>query len=208
MIVGDFNMDIIQDDNVTIEFLNNFTEKEYIPCFLGITRPANDGFGGTCIDNFFFKSNSIAPTAYKLCTNEISDHYSLIVALDIILKQENKKQTSVVNYTKLKNKANLTDWNSILSIQDPNEAVNVLISNVQNCLNSASFCKTTKKRDRDRIPRKRWISPALITSCKKKEMLYKLHKMNPNCPVLKHDYKNYTKILDRVIKDAKFKYER
>ena len=97
-IVGDFNIDIMQDDNATSEFLNNFTEKEYIPCFLGITRLANDGYGGTCIDNFFFfKSNSIAPKAYKLCTNEISDVYSLIVALDLILKQENKNQTSVVN---------------------------------------------------------------------------------------------------------------
>ena len=57
-IVGDFNIDIMQDDNATSEFLNNFTEKEYIPCFLGITRLANDGYGGTCIDNFFF-SNQI-----------------------------------------------------------------------------------------------------------------------------------------------------
>ena len=59
------------------------------------------------------------------------------------------------------------------------------------------------------VPRKNWISPAIITSCKKKkEMLYKLHKMDPNYVVLKQDYKNYAKMLDKVIKDAKFKYER
>ena len=77
MIIGDFNI-----DNISHEFLNNFSEKEYLPCFLGITRPANDGCNGTCIDNIFLKSNSVTPKAYKLCTNEISDHYPLIVALD------------------------------------------------------------------------------------------------------------------------------
>ena len=41
---------------------------------------------------FFFKSNSITPKAYKLCTNEISDHYPLIVALDnVTIKQVNNR---------------------------------------------------------------------------------------------------------------------
>ena len=53
MIIWDFNIDIMCGDNITHEFLNNFSEKEYVPCFLGITRPANDGCNGTCIDNIF-----------------------------------------------------------------------------------------------------------------------------------------------------------
>ena len=51
MIIGDFNIDIMSCDNISHEFLNNFSEKEYVPCFLRITRPANDGCNGTCIDN-------------------------------------------------------------------------------------------------------------------------------------------------------------
>ena len=43
MIIGDFNIDIMCGENISHEFLNNFSEKEYVPCFLGITRPANDG---------------------------------------------------------------------------------------------------------------------------------------------------------------------
>ena len=42
MIIGDSNIDMCSD-NISHEFLNNFTEKEYVPRFLGITRPANDG---------------------------------------------------------------------------------------------------------------------------------------------------------------------
>ena len=69
-------------DNISHGFLNNFSEKEYVPCFLEITRPANDSCNETCFDNIFFKSNSITPKAYKLFTDEISDHCPLIVALD------------------------------------------------------------------------------------------------------------------------------
>ena len=52
-LIGDFNIDILNDsvhDNnseqryyITVtsqEFLNNLLEYEYIPCFLGITRPS------------------------------------------------------------------------------------------------------------------------------------------------------------------------
>ena len=55
MIIGDFNIDIMNCDNISHDFLNNFSEKEYVPCFLGIFvfRPSNDGCNGTCIDNIF-----------------------------------------------------------------------------------------------------------------------------------------------------------
>ena len=32
--------------------------------------------------------------------------------------------------------------------------------------------------------------------------------MKPDCNNLKNDYKNYSKLLDKVVKDAKFKFER
>ena len=58
------------------------------------------------------------------------------------------------------------------------------------------------------LSRKNWISTAIITSCNKKEMLYKLSKMKPDCNNLKNGYKNYSKLLNKVIKYAKFKFER
>ena len=44
-----------------------------------------------------------------------------------------KLLNNFINYKKLLNKANLTEWNSILSIHDPNGAVNTLISKIKNC---------------------------------------------------------------------------
>ena len=148
MIIGDFNINITCGETNRHEFLNNFSEKEYVPCFLGVTRPSNDGCNGMCIDNIFLNSNSITPKAYKLCNNEISDHFPLIVALDnVTIKQVNNRLNNFINYKKLLNKANLKEWNSILSIHDPNRAVNMLISKIKNCLNNASSCKINKKRE-------------------------------------------------------------
>ena len=36
-------------------------------------------------------------------------------------------------------------------------------------------------------------------------MLHKVWKIKPDCTDLKNEYKNYSKLLDKVIKDAKFK---
>ena len=71
LLVGDFNIDTMHrdltyEDNISQEFLNNFSEKAYLPCFLGVTRPAKDNVGGTCIDNIFLKSNSMNALAFKL----------------------------------------------------------------------------------------------------------------------------------------------
>ena len=125
---------------------------------------------------FFLKSNSITPKAYKLCTNEISDHYPLIVALANVIKQVNNRLNNFINHKKLLNEANLTEWNFILSKHDPNGAVNTLISKIQNYLNNASSCKNNKKRDRDMVPRKNWISTAIITFCKKTKCYIKYGK--------------------------------
>ena len=154
-----------------VTLVSSFKITLLIPCFLGITRPANDGCNGTCIDNILKKSNSITPKAYKFCTNEISDHYPLIVALDnVTIKQVNNRQNNFINYKKLLNKANLTEWNSILSIQDPNGAVNTLISKIKNCLNNMLLLvKQIEKKTGKCYQEKNWISTAIIISCKKKK---------------------------------------
>ena len=53
-----------------------------------------------------------------------------------------------------------------------------------------------------------FLSTAIIISSKKKEMLYKVWKMKPDCTDLKNEYKNYSKLLDKGIKGDKFKFER
>ena len=83
---------------------------------------------------------------------------------------------------------------------DPNLAVNALVEKINNCINTA----TTKKRlQKNKLPRKNWITSAIMVSCTTKETLYTLWINNPTSERLKKEYTNYTKILNKVIKEAK-----
>lgn len=212
-IVGDFNIDIMHlnttsyENNLSQEYLNNFLLNEYFPCFRGVTRPALVKHGGTCIDNFFFKSNSLIVQAYKL-TIPFNDHYPLFVKFNNMkLLSKKKYTTKKINYEKLKNTACNMDWYSILSIQDPVCATNELINKITHCMENSTYSIKYKRKDKNNIPRKKWITKAIIISCNKKEMLYNLWKKNKTSETLKNEYMEYTKILNKVIKDAKIKYE-
>ena len=94
----------------------------------------------------------------------------------------NNRINERINYDKLKKIA--VDWNSILTAQVPKSATDELIT-----------------------PRKKWITKTIIISCKKKELLYNLWQKNIESENLKKEYMDYFKILNRVIEDAKVKYE-
>ena len=58
------------------------------------------------------------------------------------------------------------------------------------------------------VSRKEWITRALLKSCKKKDKLYKQFKKDPMNHSLQREHKNYVKCMNKVIKDAKIKYEK
>ena len=60
----------------------------------------------------------------------------------------------------------------------------------------------TIKKDKNK-GRKRWITKTIIKSSETKEILYNLWQLDRYNQQLKSEYKNYTKILGKVILDAK-----
>ena len=58
------------------------------------------------------------------------------------------------------------------------------------------------------VPKKEWIRRALLKSCKKKDKLHKQLKKDPMNNSLQSVYKNHVKCLNKVMKDAKIKYEK
>ena len=55
--------------------------------------------------------------------------------------------------------------------------------------------------------RKKWITSAIMVSCNTKEILYNISKRNPTCQRAKTQYTRYCKILNKVIEDAKYKFD-
>ena len=102
--------------------------------------------------------------AFKLL-NPFSDHYPLILTLNkIAIERQDNISKNVISYNKLRNNARLMEWSNILSIRDPNSAIDALISKIGDCLNNATVSKTREKSYRNMIPRKNWITPAIITT--------------------------------------------
>ena len=113
-----------------------------------------------------------------------------------------------VNYEKLINIAKDVEWNRMLTIQEPNCATDEIIMTINQCVEKASIVIKKKRCDRKCKPRKKWITKAIIISCEKKKLLYNLWKKNKESTMLKKEYMDYAKILNRVIEDAKVKYEK
>ena len=112
----------------------------------------------------------------------------------------------------------IANWNSILTMQDPEDATNAFINIIQNGMSKATK-KFKKKKSNDNIPRKGWITPAILKSINKKNHLEKLWKNSKyNNTGLSNDkdnlikqleinYKNYNKRLNVIINCAKKNYE-
>lgn len=205
IIVGDFNIDLLNLDVLNNEHLSNLLEKGYMPCFQTITRPSvNNPNEGSCIDNFYSKTKSFYTKAIKL-ENTFNDHYPLLLEIQKIdCKKVNKQSSNSINYIQLKKEATKIDWLSNLLIADPNEAIKKVIKLVDACITQA---KTVKKKQGKKTPRSPWISKEIIVLCNKKEILYKKWQSNVENEEVKREYKKFVVDLDKIIRQAKYRYE-
>lgn len=205
ILLGDFNIDLIELDNLSNEFLNNFLEKGYSPNFQTITRPSFlNPNQGSCIDNIFSKIKSFLTKAIKLETL-FNDHFPLFLEFKKPIKTLTKKDiTPTINYVILRKEANKINWNSILTMHDPNSAIKELIKLTEFCVQKS---KKLKKKQKKTAPRHPWITKELILMCKKKEILYNKWKRNVSNLNFKNEYKAFEKELEKIKKTAKYNFE-
>lgn len=102
LVIGDFNINIMDENDISHEFLNNFLEKGFILGFTGITRPSDNNNLGTCIDNIFIKTNSLLTKTFKISV-PITDHYPLFITLNKLPKSIDKTNRYLYDYKKLEN---------------------------------------------------------------------------------------------------------
>lgn len=168
LIIGDFNIDITANNLVSTDFLNSLMENGFYPGFIDTTRPSDDSGNGTCIDNIFIKSHSINVNTFKLAI-PTPDHFPLFLEFNRVKNNEIKEPTFKYNYSQLNKIAKKIDWQEVLSIHEPNEAVNLLINNIQICINKIRYKVNTNGKKSSKVPRKSWITDAIVKSCKKKK---------------------------------------
>ena len=112
-----------------------------------------------------------------------------------------------INYNKLKTEAELINWSELSLINEPNLALNNLLSKIKICLRKAEYSKKDYKKN-ILYPRKNWITSAIIKSYVTKEKLYKLWKKDPNNTKKREDYRKFNLILKKIINKAKESFDK
>ena len=128
----------------------------------------------------------------------------------LILKKGQKKEQECYTYTKRKiNKYTIADFQCNLSYEtweqvfDGND-VNVIFNSFLNTLLRIYYSSFPLIRVKNKMNQNSWVTPGIITCCKCKRELYKeLKNNNNNNAALASYYRDYAKILSRVIREAK-----
>jgi hypothetical protein len=203
LIIGDFNIDINSNETMDQEFLQILLENGYYPGFNKTTRPANSDINkGTCIDNIYIKLQQMEHKNFTLAI-PFNDHYPILMSLKKTKKINKPNTYKYIDYNKLAEIGKNTNWTDI-QYNDPNTAIDQLIIKIKQCISKSEILNKSNKT----IPRKSWITKAIIKSCLTKERLYKQWKKDPNNTLKKDAYKNYAKILHKTINIARNSHEK
>ena len=120
-------------------------EHGYCLDFHNITRPS-DRNNNSCIDNIFIKLDKIN---YKTFTLKIplNDLLPIFMSINKIRAIKDAHAMNCINYNKLKTEAELINWSELSLINEPNLALNNLVSKIKICLSKAEFSKKDYKKN-------------------------------------------------------------
>ena len=213
-ISGDFNLDLLKHEtNSTInDFLNAFYNSNLRPL---IDRPTRiTPTSATLIDNIFSNvlTNSINAGIF---VTGLTDHYPVFQITKhtpFNHRHDNNlnRNSRLFNQQRIDdfyNHLNIIDWNSVLSSNSCEFAYYTFISKFLN-LYDTYFPYRSLRSDsfnRQRIPRKPWITSAIMKSISRKEKLHNKFVNRPN-ETNKNNYHNYRNRLTTIIRASKRDY--
>ena len=137
----------------------------------------------------------------------LNDHFPIFMSINKIRATKDAHAMNRINYNKLKTEAELINWSELSLINEPNLALNNLVSKIKICLSKAEYSKKDYKKD-ILYPRKNWITSAIIKSCVTKEKLYKLLKKDPNNTKKRDNSRKFNLILKKFINKAKESFDK
>lgn len=194
VIAGDFNIDVLKNNNITLDleclFLNHNMK-------LAIRQPTRLA-SKTCIDNFAI--------SYKKCKTEVlefglSDHTAQIITIPVKKTLKLKYWRQINRDYRTENINKFVDCIKSISFSDVYSATNPTLSYNRFMDNFNTFydlCFPKKTCIIKVCPKPKWVSRGIkICSKKKKDLLWK-YRLQPNI-TNKLNLNNYTKLFKKII---------
>ncbi|KAI5644655.1 hypothetical protein NE865_03307 [Phthorimaea operculella] len=196
ILCGDFNVNILNNNNITHEFINILQNYNFKLLLKQVTRPSS----GTCIDNIAINNNSLCDV-YEFA---ISDHTAQVLKLPA-------KSTCVIDYWRVKRRdfsnMNLSkfrhcieniSFSDIYHSNDPNESYEIFLYIFKLFFNLC-FPFTDVKIKAHKTAK--WISHGIKKSSRRKRSLLWKYRFKSN-KFNELKYKTYTKIFRQVMKQS------
>ena len=202
VIVGDFNVDLMQESISANKLLNATLEQNFIQLITTGTREHDSR--ATLIDHVYVNSKCSFET--NVITSDLSDHYATLTT-KVGNKVSNKKQRVTKRwftpqaYDILSDLLEATDWSPIEDMTSE-EAANHLELKIKDYSDIVAPVETKTVRTK-RI--NQWLTQGLAISLKTSSKLYRDSK-KAKTEQSKGKYKRYKKLLDKLIKKAKDSY--
>ena len=205
--MGDFNIIILNNDThkPTKDFLDLLNTNSFYPL---ISKPNRiTDHSATLIDNIFTNNLDYDLTSGSLYT-DISDRLpvfqitNLKLTSDMHPKPRHSRVISSSNIQSFRSKLLGTDWNSIINAPSASDSYDQFLDYLTPIYNQ---CFPIKEINPMRNNSKHWLTPGLLTSCRRKNSLYKQAKITPT-PYNKMKYNKYRNKYNNIIKMARKQY--
>ena len=210
IIVGDFNIDLVQYDSQRMvqEYLDVVTTNNFMPLLILPTRIT--ARSSTLIDHIYYyygKSSENQIMKSGCLISDISDHLPNYIMLFRNKSVFPKDRPMIRIFSEKARdqfcaKLNCSDFNSICECKDANAAFSLLSSKITTAFNeSFPQVRLSRKRARD----KKWITASLKKASRTKTKLYKKW-MKFRTEEAEFKYKNYRKVFRKLSRECELKY--
>lgn len=199
VIVGDFNIDLLQENNIKNYYVNTLTSNGY--CILNkihsefSTRKTFSS--NTIIDHIasdlFNKSFNVS-----ICSHCFSDHESIIVqiSVDKQICDKVKYTKTIINYSNFKLEYNADLGNTLNYDQ--------LYKKIDKHIKANTSIRTITSGYKNKLP---YITPEIYEQIKKRDLLYRAHKKYINNKIIEKQFKCLRNKVLLSIRQARRNYE-
>lgn len=203
ILIGDININILNQKDYTQEYLNILSEEGYISQINKFTRVEKNK--KSCIDHIFVKQKKPVLLYPAIIEDLITDHYPVMLVMDFVCPPSEKlnQVKTFIDYDKLRRLLNSANWEYFYSLHDTEIMANTFIGMITE---SVDRCTCTKKVTRSEVPRKTWITPGLVKSMNVKNTIYRNMLRNPHDEHILEIYRAYKNRLAKLIKVVKRQY--